>query len=247
MAKKLGFLQDPIIINDPLDGTTFFWKNDKTTLFGYTKSRKLRYSSTSFSPTANKQLSDSAILNSAQKFLSENNILKDGSFQTQGVIFQERDSVGEGFKQTAREKAELYQVNVLPKVANYEILAPDSTEPASFLQINLDGSIYAFQVSFLPDLKQGSTEYKLKNFKEISDSLDQAVLIETRNQSSALTDLPENTVEKIEITKIEVAYLADSSNPTLFQPIFKLSGLATLSGLSLPSPAVLYLPAIFEN
>lgn len=247
VADNLGFVGEPTKVEDSLDGTTYFWKSDKGTLFTYSRSRKIRYGSGTFTPGINKQLSDTAISATAQEFIVNNGLLAKDSFQIGDTRFLGQFPEGEGFRETTKEKALLCQVSILPKNVDYELISPSSVEPASYIQIKQDGSIYSFQISIFPALRNGATEYKLKNYNEVKSSLSEAYLIELRRSTAFLSDLPIDLIQNIEVSKIEVAYLIESPKSTSFQPVYKLSGEATLKDSSPKAAATLYLPAISDN
>lgn len=247
VAGKLSFSGEPTKVEDSLDGTTYFWKSDKGTLFIYSRSRKIRYGSGTFTPGINKQLSNAAISATVREFIINNGLLDKDSFQTGTIRFLEEFPDGEGFRETTKEKAVLYQVSILPKTVDYELISPSSVEPASYIQIKQGGSIYSFQISIFPALKNGATEYKLKNYNEVKSSLSEACLIELREFTAPLSDLPTDSIQNIEVNKIEIAYLIESSKSTSFQPVYKLSGEATLKDSGNKAMATLYLPAISEN
>lgn len=247
VAGKLGFAGEPTKVEDSLDGTTYFWKSDKGTLFVYSRSRKIRYGSGTFTAGVNKQLSDAAISATVREFIINSGLLDKDSFQTGAIRFLEEFPDGEGFRETTKETAVLYQVSILPKTVDYELISPSSVEPASYVQIKQDGSVYSFQITIFPAFKNGATEYNLKNYNEVKSSLSEAVLIELRVLTALLSDLPVDSIQNIEVNKIEIAYLIESSKATSFQPIYKLSGEATLKDSGNKAMATLYLPAISEN
>lgn len=247
IAAGLSFPGEPVIIEDPIDGTTYFWKNDKGSLFVYSKSRKIKFSSDILVPGVNKQLSDASISSIAQDFIDSNKLLEENSFQMGSIKFIEKIPNGEGFRETIKEKAILYQLSILPKTLNYEIISPSSVESASYIQMTQDGLVYLFQITVFPILKNGPTEYELKNYDEVKSSLGDAVLIELRGKTALLSDLPSDSIQSIEISKIEIAYLIDSPRSTSFQPVYKLSGEATLKDSNNKYVSTLYLSAISQN
>lgn len=247
VAGNLDFVGEPTKVEDTFDGTTYFWKSGKDTLFVYSRSRKIRYGSGTFTAGVNKQLSDAAISATVREFIINNEPLDKDSFQTGAIRFLEKIPDGEGFRETAKEKAILYQVSILPKTVGYELISPSSVEPASYVQIKQDGSVYSFQITVFPAFKNGATEYRLKNYNEVMSSLNDATLIELRKETVLLSDLPVDSIQNIEVNKIEIAYLIESSKTTSFQPIYKLSGEATLKDSGNKVMATLYLPAISEN
>jgi len=247
VAAKLGFAGEPTKVEDSLDGTTYFWKSDKGTLFVYSRSQKIRGGFGSFTPGINKQLSDAAISATAQEFIINNGLLDKDFFQTGAIKFLGQFPGGEGFREITKEKAVLYQVSILPKTVNYELISLSSVEPVSYVQIKQDGSTYSFQISIFPALKNGATEYKLKDYDELESSLNEACLIELRRSTVLLSDLPVDLIQNIEVNKIEIAYLMEFSKATSFQPIYKLSGEAMLKDSNDKAVATLYLPAFSEK
>ena len=243
IATSLKFPGEPTTIEDPIDGTTYFWKNERVALFSYSKSRKIRYSSTDPARGINKQLSDASISAIAKNYTIDHKLLGSNSFQIGQIKYLEEITSGEGFRETVREKVILFQVSILPGVLEYEIISPSSTVPSSYIQIRRDGTIYSFQITVLPAFGKGITEYQLKNFDEIKTSLNEAVLIELRGNTAILSDLSPDLIQTVDIKNISIAYFAESPLSTSFQPIYKLSGEALLKD-SNQSVAVLYLPAI---
>lgn len=247
VAGHLNFPGEPTTINDPIDGNTYFWKNDKGIIFIYTKSRKVRFSANALNSAINQQLSDAAIAGIAESIITNNEILDENIFRAGSVKFLEQIPDGEGYRETTKEKAVLYQVNILPKSVNYEFISSSSVEPDSYIQLRQDGSIYSLQITKSPNIKNGITEYNLKNYDEVKTSLDEAVLIELRGDTALLSDLPDDLIKSVEINKVEIAYLVESAKSTSFQPVYKLSGNATLNNLQFIGIATFYLPAIIQN
>jgi len=248
VASNLGFNGDPTVFDDTFDGTTFFWKNDVATLFAYSKSGKFKYSSNVFSAGINKQLSDTTFLDVAQKLISDNKILDDSFFQTGNVKYLKQITNGEGFDlETNRANAVLFQVSILPKNVEYEFVSASSIEPNSYVQLKQDGTLYSFLITNPPIIQKGFTEYNLKNFDEVVASLESAVLIELREETQLLSDVSSTLIQNIEIDKIEIAYLVGSTTAETFQPVYKLSGNATLSNFQDKYRATLYLPAFTTN
>jgi len=246
IALKLGFLGDPTTINDSIDGTSYFWKKDSSILFVYARSGKIRYETGSFSPGVNKQLSDSEIVSYAQQFISEKNIYSGTPFQMGKFKYLKEIPNGEGFQEGSKQSAVLYQISILPQGSDYEFISASSVESSSFIQLKQDGSVYALQATMFPSIQTSTIEYKLKNFNEVKSSLNEAVLIELRGNAQLLSDMPTDLIETIKINNIEIAYLIESTGSTVFQPVYKLVGEATLSNSQDKYVATLYLPAILK-
>jgi hypothetical protein len=248
VASNLGFRGDPTVFEDTFDGTTYFWKNDEATLFAYSKSGIIKYNSSLFSPGINKQLSNSSFLTIAQKLISDNKILDDSVFQIGNVKYLKQITNGEGFDlETNRANAVLFQISILPKNVEYEFVSASSVEPTSYVQLKQDGTLYSFLITTPPIIQKGFTEYNLKNFDGVVASLESAVLIELREETQLLSDVSSTLIQNIEIDKIEIAYLVESGADKTFQPVYKLSGNATLSNFQDKYRATLYLPAFATN
>lgn len=248
IANNLGFPDNFSKINDPIDGKTYFWNNDKATLFVYTKTRKIKYDSKDKILSVNKQIQKEEIPILAKNFLIEKEILNEDSFKIGEVKFLKESNKIEGYEETNKESATLYQVNILPKESNYEIITTDYTTNSSYIQIRTDGTIYALQITFLPLLSKTTSEYKIKNYNEVKESLDEAVLIEMKNNSyHILSDLPANFFKNTEINKIELAYLMEPNKSTYLTPVFKLLGKTSTNDLEKENEVVFYLPAISKT
>ena len=247
IAEALKFSGSPVTINDPIDGPTYFWKNEKGTLFIYPRENKVKYTQNNDDYIINKQLSDEAIISLAITFLEENKIVEKGSLTTYHIKFLKKNSLLEGFIETTKNDASVYETEFVFKESGYEILELSSIEPSVLVDINKDGTIAFLQSKTPGDIKKSLTNYQLKDFQEIKGSIGAAVLVSILGQYLSISALPEKLVQKISVNKIEIAYLKESSNSIFLQPVYKLSGDAYLSDPPNKVPAVLYLPAIKEN
>jgi hypothetical protein len=243
VASSLGFSIAPVKIDDTQEGLTYFWKNDNATLFVYTKSSKIRYSSGKSFIAPNKQLSENAVKSTAEKLLIDNKILNPGNFSLGSVQFLKERSLNEGFIKSTKEDFSLYQISVLPKSTDYQIISPVSTESASYIQLTKDGDIYSFQLVVFESTEKAPTEYKLKTYSEIKTSIGNSVLISLGGEETPLKDLPKDFVNNIVVDQVDISYLLDSPTSTSLQPVYKLTGTATLSGGG-KTEAILYLPAL---
>jgi len=247
VAVNLGFQGDPVIINDTIDGKTYFWKSNGGTLFIYLNSAKIRYTSGNSLNTVNKQLSDQAMLAVVKNSLISNKILTDGLFTVNKVTYLTQDPVNESFKETSRENASVFQVNIYPGSVTYGILATNSTENANYVQLTKDGNIYSLQLIVFGGVHDGLTNYQLKNYDQIQASLNNAVLISLGGVEMPLSQLSTDAVKEVNIDKIEIAYLIDSPTSTTLQPVYKLSGTTTLPNSNTEISAIFYLPALVGN
>ena len=243
IASFLGFTLAPTVISDPIDGLTYFWKNDNSTFFAYTKSSKIRYSSGRSLVVQNKQLSESVVKAIVNKFITDSGITKTDSFSLGDVQYLKEGSLNEGFIKTTSNDFSIFQINILPKSTEYEIISPTSTENTNYIQLTKDGEVYSFQFVVFDDIQKGVTEYSLKNFKEINNSVSDSVLISLGGEETPMQELPTNYIKSVVIDQIDIAYLLDSALSTNIQPVYKLTGTATISNTS-KVQAILYLPAL---
>lgn len=250
IAKKLGFVTNFTVIDDPIDGKTYFWSNEENVLFVYSKSKTIRYSSKKKESYINKQLSGNDILALAQNFITKNNILEKDSFQLDNVTFlkktQKNKEYEGGYQKTIKEEADLYQVDILPKDIHYKIIKTNSTETTSYIQMTPDGSVYSFQITLI-NLKKGITEYKIKNYEEFESKINESKIIELKGGFYLLSELEESFIQNINIENVEIAYLMDFPKNNYLIPVFKLSGKATIKASEQEAIATLYLPAFSEK
>lgn len=243
VASFMGFASTSIKIDDSQEGLTYFWKNDNATFFAYTKSSKIHFSSGKSYVVPNKQLSENAVKATVEKFLIDSGILSTDSFSLSNVQFLKEISLNEGFQKSTKEDFSLYQVNILPKTTAYEIISPSSTESVGYVQLTKDGNIYLFQLILFDNIEKGLTEYKIKNYSVINTSITNSVLISLGGEETPLKDLSRDLIKEIVVDQIDIAYLIDSPISTTLQPIYKLTGMATLSNGN-KTEAILYLPAL---
>jgi hypothetical protein len=248
IAQKLGFQGEPMEISDVFDGKTYFWKNDNYSFFVFSQKGKVRYNQNTSSTPINKQLSDQSLENTATSFLADNGIIESDSFSLSKIKYLEKNEKDEGFKETEREKATMFEVSFNYKVAGYEILTPQYTEPIVYVRMSLDGSIQSFQFINIAGLKTTPKEYDLKNYQETKDNLENAVLIGLRGAQVALGDLSTTAIKSVDINKIDLGYLYDPGKSTILQPIYILTGTAKVEGYDNEEIfASLYLSALSIN
>jgi hypothetical protein len=246
IALNLGFLGDPTTIDDSIDGICYFWKNDVATLFVFSASGVIRYDTRSFSESPNKQLSDAEMSSVVEKFITNNNLLDDVLFQIGKIKYLKQIPNGEGYQETDKKTAVLFEISILPKTTDYEFISISSTQPSSYVLLKQDGSISSFQITLFSDINKGLIEYNLKNYDEVTRSIGEAVLIELSGDTRLLSDVSPGLISNIEISKIEIAYLMEE-NKTSMQPVYKLTGEATLSNSNYKYIATLYPPAFLNS
>lgn len=243
IASFLGFTESSTQINDAQDGLTYFWRTGNKTLFAYANTSKIRFTSGGSLIVPNKQLSDVAVTAIVNKFLTDSGILTTGSFSLDNVQYLKDDLQKESFRKSTKDDFTLFQVNILPGSAGYEIISPTSTESTNYVQLTQDGNIYAFQIIVFGAAQKGPVNYSIKTYNEVADSIDKSILISLDGEETPMQDLPPDFVREISVSKIDVAYLLDTPSSTSLQPVYKLTGVATLSN-STQVEAILYLTAL---
>jgi len=249
VAENLGFSSNVNEIDDSIDGKVYFWKNNEATLFIYSRTKTIRCHSNKSKNVVDKQLSEKDILSIANDFINKSEILGKDSFKLGGVKFLKEintENLDGGYKETEKEDASFYQVNILPKQAEYDILTKDSVESSSYITMTKDGSVESLQITIFPKLNKSLTEYKIKNYDELKSELNKSVLIELRGNNYILSELPKNFIQKVEIKKIEISYLIESPTKTYLIPVFKLTGEAFISNKE-EAVATMYLPAFSQQ
>ena len=245
IAANLGFTSQPIITKDASEGTVYLWSRTNDNLVIYGRSRRIEYGLNQ-APTnvINKQLSNDALIK-----ISEDFIFKKFLSQSEKVVFSFftfLKSVGppDGFYQSSKEEASIFQVNFSPIESDYKILILDPRSSPIYTWVVPDGTISKAIVSKGIRASFSEKEYPLKNYREFSDSLEKAVLVSLDDGNILLSVLPKRDVQKITVGEIEIVYLIDSPDSEVIQPVFLLKGKAKVQGYQNEVSALLYLPAI---
>jgi len=243
VASFVGFSEPAMKLDDSQEGLTYFWKNDGDTLFAYTKSSKIRYGSRGSIKTSGKKLSDENIKTIAEKFLVDSGLLTANNFSFDSTQYLKEDPSKKYFVKSTDKDFSLYHLNILPMSLDYEIISATATENTNYIEITKDGGVHSFQLIVFDSVQKGPVEYPIKTYEEINSSIGSAVLIDLGGEETPFKYLPSDTIKNIDLDQIDIAYLLDSPTATVLQPVYKISGTATLSGGG-NVRAVLYLPAL---
>ncbi|KKR70762.1 MAG: hypothetical protein UU12_C0017G0013 [Candidatus Woesebacteria bacterium GW2011_GWA2_40_7b] len=242
VASFVGFSEPVKKLNDSQEGLTYFWKKDSGTLFAYTKSSKIRYGSSESIKTSDKRFSDENIKTIAGKFLVDSGLLTANNFSFDSTQYLKEDPSKKYFVKSTDKDFSLYHLNILPMSLDYEIISVTATENTNYIEITKDGGVHSFQLIVFDSVQKGPVEYPIKTYEEINSSIGSAVLIDLGGEETPFKYLPADTIKNIDLDQIDIAYLLDSPTATVLQPVYKISGTATLSGGD-NVRAVLYLPA----
>lgn len=245
IADKLGFSGEPLSVNDFREGVKYIWSNETFFLVVTPKTATLKYGLNNLIPTVtDEKLGDESLANIAIDFLSQAGLASKDDIKSSTVTFLKESLQGEGFQETDRESTEVFQINFVYNVSDFDILTLNSSEPLIFVQIQRDGSIFKAQVTRLKDILKTEDQYALKNYEDVQNSLDQAVLMDLINAYISIPDLSKTDIENIDLEEVKLAYLFESPQTKTLQPIYVLKGRVKISGYQDDIEAILYMPAL---
>lgn len=247
IAKKINFTGEPTIVNDTIDGLTYFWKNENSALFAFLDSGIIRFSLKPSNQTINKQLSDDEIILISENFFYEKGFTDKGSLNLKEIKYLKQDISTEILMETKKEEATFYECVFNPKISEYEINLSWTDLPLISVRTLRDGSIYSAQFTNFTQVQKTGSSYKIKDFQEFKETIKDSVLISVKNAQLALSDLAKESVGNIEINKVELIYLQDSTKSIYLQPVFKIQGTTSITGFGNGIEVVLYLPAISQK
>lgn len=242
IAKAFGLEKNYYTTDDIRRGKTYLFKGGTTALTIYTKTNQIIYVSDVKLPTINKRLDNDTIIELAKDFLIDKGLFKEGELTFSFLVFLDLNS--EEIRYTSKENASAYKVNFSPIKVEYKVITlnPD-TSPIN-VWVAPDGSIMKAEINYLGALKTSEQNYRLKNLQDIKNTADTAAITSLDDGNIFPGDLLKDDLESITINSIELAYLAETQDTKIFQPIFLLSGKAVLRQSNKEVNITLYLPAI---
>ena len=248
IASKLGFPGEPSKTKDVAKGEVYFWQNDTGSFFTYPNARRLEYSSYSlYTNAVNKQLSDADVTKTAEDFLINNGFYDQGSLETASLSYLNETSPYGGLSKTTKENALLYQVNFYPKTAGYEIVNKNPEDYTISVKVLRDGTVWSAYASVFEFYSTDTVSFPAKGYQETLNSINKSVLVSLTGAYLSAYDLPENSIKKVTINEITLAYLLESSNSTSLLPVYLLEGSAEVNEVKDPLNVTLYLSAVSEK
>lgn len=245
LSRSLGFQGEPKEIKDFREGAKYLWSNETFYLVVTPKTSTIKYGLNNLiTQVPDKKLSDDELVKIAQDFLVDNSIFGKDEIKFTTIKPLKETPESEGFVNTSKEDADIFQVNFTYQVTEYEILTLDPNAPSVFVQIQTDGTVFYSQVVMLGEVKLTEDKRPLKNYREVDGSLNEAILISVVGGYVNLPDLAKEDIKSLEPEKIELAYLQDSPTATILQPVYLLEGAVKISGYPEKVTALLYLPAL---
>lgn len=244
IAKNLGFTKPALIANDVRRGRQLVYSSDDSSMIITLATGEIRYTKNTFSKKQNVGLSDNEISETARKFLIDNQIVKEEIFGKSQVAYYQTVS-SEELRSTSKENADYYQVNFSFNLSKLNILSLNPTMSPITVRVLTDGTIFSSSIQLLKNVEQTKEFYNIKNFDQLKESLNNSELVTLDEGNLYPGDLQKNSIQSVEIIKIEIVYLLDQSNSYLIQPIFLLKGKAKIANIPEGLDAVLYLPAVY--
>lgn len=246
-ATRLGFADQPIVAEDVSEGTVYLWSGPEDNLVVYSKSRRIEYGlNQTPANVINKQLSNEAVIKISEGFIVKNFLSANEKVNFSFFAYLKSTGPPQGFYQSTREEASVYQANFAPISSEYKILTLDPHSSPVYVWVLPDGTVSKAIISKGLETSFSEEKYALKNYEEFSASLDKAVLVSLDDGNILLSVLSKRDVQKIVVNEVELVYLIDSSYSESYQPVFLLRGKARVKGYDSEVNALLYLPA-FKN
>lgn len=243
IANSLDFTFEPKISRDVFDGTIHTYAGEISSLVARLEISAMDYTLYTTPSFINKQLSAEALISIATDFLVKNGFVPANDIEFSSFIFY-KDSPGEGLFPASKKEATIFQINFSSKVTNIPILTLNPQNTLIYVRILPDGTVFSAHVKRLDEIRQSTETYRLKSFSDLKNSADEAVVISLDFGNINLSDVPENSLKKITVNKVELGYLLTSVETGILQPVYLLKGEAEVVGFQDKVNASLYLPAV---
>src|SRR3989344_2822576 len=205
IANNLGFKGEPLTIDDVREGTKYIWSNEIFYFVSTPKIAIIKYGLNNLiTSVPSKNLTDEDLVKIASDFLSQNSLLNIEEIKFTSIIFLKESLQSEGFQETNRDDADVFQINFAYNISDYEIITLKPTEPLIFVQVQKDGTIFRVQVTKLKEIIKTDEEYSLKTYEEVLASLDEAVLMDLVNVYLSIPDLSKEDIKSIDVQKVKL-------------------------------------------
>ena len=232
IASKLGFSGTPKSTKDVNKGNVLYWTNQTASVFFFPETATIEYnSSLPYDQAVGKPLSDVALVDTAKKFLTENNFLKEDEIGQTEIAYLVKSSQYQGFEPGTKDDALVYKIAFTPRKANYEIVTPNAGEQTVTVSTLADGTVWSAKIVKFTILGNPTEEVRIKKYERvIADFAEQAILMGITNAQILLNDLAKDDIQKTTITSVKLAYLQGSPKSTLLYPIFLITGVSEVTG-----------------
>lgn len=247
VAHKLPFADEPQISNDYHNGKNVLYKNNKAYLSSFTEIGQIMYSLHTF-PTISpdNKIDNQQAIQNAVEFLQSTNITNTQENVVANIIYYKISTTETYLIPTDSENAEIIQVNFTPNISEYPILTLDPKQTLTYVLVSINGEIYRAGTTRLKSIET-SQEVKLRNYEEIQNTLNEAVIVSVKSGEIYVSTIAENSIRSIEINNLRLAYLQTSQKTNTIQPVFLLNGTVNIDSLKETVPITLYLPATSKN
>ena len=246
IADNLGFVSDPLIVNDVFDGKMYIYRSEESALTVSLKNQEFDYALNRVPSFINKQPSDTALINTAKDFLTQMGFVSSESIEFVSFVYFEETS-GQGLYPTNKESATLYQVNFSSVISDTTILTLNPQNTPIYVRLLPDGSVIKAHANRLGSISKSADQYKLKTYDEVISDINNIVLISLDDGNIHIPDISNKSINNISIFSVQLTYLLDTPTSTTLQPVYLLKGTADISGLPAEVSASMYLPAISSN
>jgi hypothetical protein len=252
IATNLGFTKDPLKFTDVKNGEVNIWNSDNYSLMIYPKIRKIKLVPASdprekIASAINKQFSDQEYLSLASDFFNQKISLDNSNISFSNYVYLKVESGLELYKETAKENAQITQLNFSQSSSKYPIMILNAQDSQIIIQFLRNGEVLNFEASLLTNLTSGEIEYRLKKYDEFTKTANESILVSLNDSNVNLPDLNSKSISEIIVSEVKLVYLLDKPNTDFFQPVFLLKGAATVQGFPDKVSALLYLPAFSKE
>lgn len=243
IAKRLGIPGAPNVVNDVNEGQKYIWGSQEGFLFITPAKGSISYGLANVSPpeTANKQLNDDDIKKAALTFLTDKIQIPSNLIQFESIEYLVENPTTEGFADTTKQNASVYQVNFTLAASGYPVLSIVPGKPITNVRILPDGSIFSAEVAIYESIEIGNN-LPILTFDEFSKRLPEANLVSFTERVD-VTDNVIKTIRNISVEAVSLVYLFDGKNLDYLQPVFLLEGIVQTNTTQILH-AQLYLPAL---
>jgi len=248
IAKNLGFIETPMITRDIRYGDIYIWKNNDYSLTINPKlSQYHLFSFTDlFTVNTMQELEEKDYLDKSNKFLNTLQPLNINALEINKIQYLSLAKPTGKFSVSNKDDFIIFEITYQLNSLNYTIVDQISPGTTGYLRLLKNGEVYEFFTTNISDVKVLEEKHKIKNLKEIEDSLDRAYVVSVDGYYGATSDLPKSDVASIFINSIEIVYLIDNNKQNLFQPVFLMKGKGYSKTLERDVFPTLYLPAYSE-
>lgn len=228
---------------DTIEGKKYYVDNGSYFLVATPKKSLIKYGASSeeeLSRTDN-PLSEQDFKNIATDFFVQKGFYNENQIKPVGVKYLKKDASSEGFRVSNKNDADLVQINFSFGSGDYEIVSQFSTNPASFVQLTLDGKIYYSEAVLYESIQKSPTEYEILDYNGLAENINQSKLISFTGGYYSVSDLTAKDLGNIDVQNIKISYFFENDSENI-QPVFILEGNAQSNRTEIES-VILYLPA----